>query len=215
MQRLDNRCAGVLMDDLTLVVTALFSIGFGLVDCFFGYRIFRLVLSIIGFIIGAAIGLALTAESAQLTQILVAVVGGLIGAVLMNALYFLGVVIAGALLGALAANLLLAALGVEPNAIFLVIGAIIGGVVALVLNKLTIILSTAFSGAAGIIYGLSLLIPSLGGFDPLGALSRITAERGEPSLILLVAWIILGVAGVGVQYRASEEAEDEQAGATA
>ncbi len=203
------------MDDLTLVVTALFFIGFGLVDCFFGYRIFRLVLSIIGFIIGASIGLALTAESAQLTQILVALVGGLIGAVLMNALYFLGVVIAGALLGALAVNLLLAALGVEPNAVFLVIGAVIGGVVALVLNKLTIILSTAFSGAAGIIYGLSLLIPSLGGFDPMGALSRINAERGEPSLILVVAWIILGVAGVGVQYRASEEAEEEQAGATA
>lgn len=203
------------MDDLTLVVTALFSIGFGLVDCFFGYRIFRLVLSIIGFIIGASIGLSLTAESAQLTQILVALVAGLIGAVLMNALYFLGVVIAGALLGALAANLLLSALGVEPNAIFLVIGAVVGGVVALVLNKLTIILSTAFSGAAGVIYGLSLLIPGLGGFDPLGALTRINAERGEPSLILLVAWIILGVAGMGVQYRASEAAEEEQASASA
>jgi hypothetical protein len=92
---------------------------------------------------------------------------------------------------------------------------VIGGVVALVLNKLTIILSTAFSGAAGVIYGLTLFIPSLGGFDPMGALSRINAERGEPSLILVVAWIILGVVGVGVQYRASEEAEEEQAGAPA
>jgi hypothetical protein len=203
------------MDNLTLIVTALFAIVFGAVSCFFGYRIFRVVLSIIGFIIGASIGLSLTAESAQLTQILAAMAGGAIGAIVMNALYFLGVVIAGALLGALAVNLFLAALGVEPNVIFLIIGAVAGGAVALILNKLTIILSTAFSGASAIVYGASLLVPSLGGFDPLGALSRIGAERGEPSVILLVAWIILGVVGVGVQYRASEAAEEEeQAGAT-
>jgi hypothetical protein len=212
--RFDDRCAGVFMDDLTRIAVALFSIGFGLVACFFGFRIFRLVLSIIGIILGASIGLALTADSTQLTQILVALAGGLIGAVVMNALYFLGVVIAGAWLGALAANLLVAALGIEPNVIFLVIGAVVGGVVALVLNKLMIILSTAFSGAAGVIYGLTLIFPSLGGFDPLGALSMINAEQGEASLILLVAWIILGVAGVGIQYRASEELE-EQAGVPA
>jgi hypothetical protein len=194
------------MDSLALIATALFSIIFGIVACFFGYRIFRVVLSILGFIVGASIGMALVGESTQTTQFLVALVGGLIGAVVMNALYFLGIVIAGALLGALLVNLLLAALGVEPNVVFLVVGAIVGGAVAVVLNKQMIILSTAFSGAAGVIYGLTLFIPDLGGFDPLGTLSR--ANQSQPSLVLLVAWIILGIAGVGAQYRASEAEED-------
>jgi hypothetical protein len=202
------------MDAAVLIVTAIFSVVFGIVACFFGYRIFRVVLSILGFIVGASIGMALTGDSTQATQLLVAVVGGVIGAVLMNALYFLGIVIAGAFLGALLVNLLLAALGVEPNVVFLVIGAIVGGAVALVLNKLTIMLSTAFSGAAAVIYGLSLFIPDLGGFDPLGVLSRAN-QQSEPSLILLVAWIILGIAGVGAQYRASDDDEAEQLGATA
>ncbi len=200
------------MDPAALIVTAIFSIVFGIVDCFFGYRIFRVVLSILGFIVGASIGMGLVAESTQTTQLLVALVGGVIGAVLMNALYFLGIVIAGAFLGALLVNLLLAALGVEPNVVFLVIGAIVGGAVALVLNKLTIMLSTAFSGAAAIIYGVSLFIPDLGGFDPMGALSR--TSQSEPSLVLLIAWIILGIAGVGMQYRASEDELAEQAGVT-
>ena len=198
------------MDPTALIATALFSIVFGIADCFFGYRVFRVVLSILGFIVGASIGLSLVGPSTQTTQFVVALVGGLIGAIVINALYFLGIIIAGALLGALLVNLLLAALGVEPNVILLVIGAIIGGAVALVLNKFTIILSTAFSGAAAIIYGLTLFIPDLGGFDPLGALSR--AERSEPSLILLIAWIILGIAGVGIQYRASEAEEAEELG---
>jgi hypothetical protein len=200
------------MDPAVLIVTAIFSIAFGLVSCFFGYRIFRVVLSIMGFILGASIGMALAAEGTQTTQLLVALVGGVIGAVVMNALYFLGIVIAGAFLGALLVNLLLAALGVEPNIVFLVIGAIVGGAVALVLNKMTIMLSTAFSGAAAVIYGLSLFIPDMGGFDPLGALSQ--ANQSQPSLVLLIAWIILGIAGVGVQYRASEDEVTEQAGVT-
>lgn len=200
------------MDPVALIATALFSIVFGLVTCFFGYRIFRVVLSILGFIVGASVGLALAADSAQTAQFFIALIGGIIGAVLMNALYFLGIIIAGALLGALLVNLVLAAVGVEPNAVFLIIGALVGGVIAMVLNKLMIILSTAFSGAAGIVYGLGLLIPGLGSFDPLGALGRMNTARNEPSLLLLVAWIMLGIAGVGVQYRASEQDELEQGG---
>jgi Domain of unknown function (DUF4203) len=198
------------MQDLWLIVTALFSIAFGIIDCFFGYRIFRIILSIIGFIVGASIAMSLVAADTQLVTILAAIVGGIIGAILMNVLYFLGVIISGALLGALLANLLLTAVGVEPNAIILVIGAILGGAAALAMNKLMIILSTAFSGAAAIVYGVSLFIPNLGGFDPLSALRRGTAPQSEPSLLLFVVWIILGIVGFGFQYRAYQQDEIEQ-----
>jgi hypothetical protein len=201
------------MQDLWLVVTALFSVAFGLIDCFFGYRIFRLILSIIGFIVGASIAMNLVTADTQLVTILVAVIGGVIGAILMNALYFIGVIIAGALLGALLANLLLVAVGIEPNALLLIIAAILGGAVALALNQLMIILSTAFSGAAAIVYGISLFIPGLGGFDPLGALRRGTETQSEPSLMLLLLWFILGIVGFAVQYRARQKDElEEQAG---
>jgi hypothetical protein len=198
------------MDPVALVAMALFSMIFGILDCFFGYRIFRVVLSILGFIVGASIGMSLAADGTQATQLIAALIGGLIGAVVMNALYFVGIVIAGALLGALLVNIFLAALGVEPNALFLIIGAIVGGAVALVLNKFMIILSTGFSGAASVIYGITLFFPDLGGFDPLGALSRGNAGRSESSVVLVVAWIILGIAGVGVQYRASEQDQAQQ-----
>lgn len=198
------------MDDLWLIVTALFSVAFGLIDCFFGYRIFRLILSIVGFIVGASIAMSLVPADSQLVTILIAVIGGIVGAILMNVLYFIGVIIAGALLGALLANLLLAAVGIEPNAILLIIAAILGGAAALALNKLMIILSTAFSGAAAIIYGISLFIPGLGGFDPLGALRRGTQTQSEPSLMLLLGWIVLGIIGFVVQYRASQDDELEQ-----
>jgi len=201
-----------MQSDLGLMLAALFSVAFGVVTCFAGYRIFRLVLSIVGFIIGASIGLALASGGTQLAQILIALFAGIIGAIVMNALYFVGVVIAGALLGALLASILAGALGMDAGIVVLAAGAVVGGVVALLLNRLMVILSTAFGGAAAIVYGVSLLFPGAGAFAPIGILPG--ASSGEQSTALLAVWIVLGVIGFAVQYRASEESADQTTSAS-
>src|SRR5688500_15555742 len=81
----------------------------GIVACFFGYRLFRIVLAIFGFIVGALVASSIFGASDTGPMIAAAIVGGLAGAGILIAAYFVGVAIVGAVLGALIANLLFAA----------------------------------------------------------------------------------------------------------
>src|SRR4029450_9495421 len=83
----------------------------GIVACFFGYRMFRLVLAIFGFILGAFAASSLFAASAPPRVLVAAAVGGLAGAGILIAAYFVGVALVGAGLGALVANLAFSASG--------------------------------------------------------------------------------------------------------
>src|SRR5687768_7904111 len=77
----------------------------GALACFGGFRLFRIVLGVYGFILGAMVTTSVMGTSSTGALILAAVVGGLIGAVLMIAAYFVGVGLIGAALASLAVHL--------------------------------------------------------------------------------------------------------------
>ena len=70
----------------------------GTVACFFGYRLFRIVLAIFGFIFGALAASSLFGASDTGPMLLAAIVGGLLGAAVLWAAYFVGVALFGAAL---------------------------------------------------------------------------------------------------------------------
>ena len=76
----------------------------GFLSCFAGYRLFKLILAIYGFVLGAAIANATMGVSATVPAVLTAVVGGLAGAVILVLAYFVGIALVGASLGALVAH---------------------------------------------------------------------------------------------------------------
>src|SRR4249920_4046572 len=85
---------------------AAFLIAGGLVSCFAGYRLFRVVLSIYGFILGALLATSIAGAGSTGTLLIWALVGGLAGALILNLAYFLGVVLVGASIGAMLATVL-------------------------------------------------------------------------------------------------------------
>src|SRR5688500_17965792 len=93
----------------------------GTVACFFGYRLFRIVLAIFGFIVGAFAASSVFGVSDTGPMIVAAVVGGLIGAGLLIAAYFVGVALVGAALGAVTANLMFAATAQDPHFLVLIL----------------------------------------------------------------------------------------------
>ena len=125
----------------------------GLLSCFAGYRIFRVVLGIYGFILGALLASSAMGTDQTVWMIVAAIVGGLVGALILIAAYFVGVALIGAGLGALAANLTAASLGREPHIFVLILLAIVGALAALALQRYVIIVSTAFGGAWTAIVG--------------------------------------------------------------
>src|ERR1051326_1576450 len=76
----------------------------GIVSCFAGYRVFRIVLGIYGFIIGALFASAAVGTEHTAWMIGAAFAGGVVGALILIVAYFVGVALIGALVGAMAAS---------------------------------------------------------------------------------------------------------------
>jgi hypothetical protein len=174
----------------------------GVVSCFYGYRLFRIVLAIAGFIFGAALASSLFGASDNNLMVGAAIVGGLIGAGLLFAAYYVGVALAGASLGVLAAHLLASATNSDPNFLVIVAAAVIGAIGSMYLQRYFIIVFTAFGGAWTLIVGV---MASLGNrAAAAAALSSdvwvfypLSPAPGKNWLVY--AWAVLALIGASVQ----------------
>src|SRR3954465_4730762 len=111
----------------------------GIVACFFGYRLFRTVLAIFGFILGALAASSVFGISNTTLMLVAAIAGGLVGAFILIAAYFVGVAPGGAGLGAVIANLVFSGGGRDPSVLVVVLFSIAGAVGATYLQRYFII----------------------------------------------------------------------------
>jgi hypothetical protein len=181
----------------------------GLVSCFAGYRLFRIVLTLYGFVLGALVATSIVGAGNTGALVLWAIVGALIGAAILNLAYFLGVVLVGASIGAMFATLLWGRSGHEPNTLIVVLFAVAGAVAASILQRYVIIVGTAFGGAWTAVVGALALAgnaaaakaASISDVWVVYPLDPAPGRRWVP-----VAWLILGTAGLFTQLRAGAPA---------
>ena len=126
----------------------------GLLACFAGYRLFRFVLGMYGLILGAMVTTSWMGASSTWTLVLAAAVGGILGALLMIAVYFVGVGLIGAGLAALVLNLGWRFIGGEPPTLVLVIACVLGALGALSVVRYVVIVGTAIAGSWTLIVGV-------------------------------------------------------------
>jgi hypothetical protein len=174
----------------------------GTVACFFGYRLFRIVLAIFGFILGALAASSLFGASDTGPMLIAAIVGGLLGAAVLMAAYFVGVAMVGAGLGAAIASIGFSAADREPGVFVVVLLAIAGAVGAVYLQRYFIIVGTAFGGAWTMLLGAMALIGDPGALAAAAAgdvwvVYPLTPAPGREWVP--IAWLILSLVGVGVQ----------------
>ena len=174
----------------------------GLLACFAGYRLFRIVLGIYGLILGAFVTTSWMDSSSVWTLTLAAIVGGILGAALMIAAYFVGVGLIGAGLAALVLNLAWRAIGGEPPTLVLVIACVLGALGALSVVRYVVVAGTAIAGAWTLIVGAVAL---MGDRDALRAASAGDVWVFYPLDPLpdrwwyTVLWVALSVVGAAVQ----------------
>jgi hypothetical protein len=177
----------------------------GILVCFWGYRLLKFTLGLLGFIAGAYAGweIGLSVLHANNGMALVcALIGGIIGIVLYVWLYFLGVFLLGATAGAIVAAAFFNGAGHPPQPVILLAISVGFGIFALVAQKFMIVISTAFSGAYLITAGIWPLVAS--GQNP----SRIWLDptRSNPlgnwGYAALTLWVVLGIIGTSIQFRA-------------
>jgi len=174
----------------------------GIVACFGGYRLFRVVLGIYGFILGAMITTSVMGTSSTWALVVAAIVGGLIGSVLMVAAYFVGIGLIGAALASLAVHVVWRVMGGDPPTLLLVVMAVLGALGALSVARYVAVIGTALAGSwTMIVGGLAL---SGRKFNSLPVTSEnIWVVYGAGPLpgnwVVIGSWVALALAGAVVQ----------------
>jgi hypothetical protein len=176
----------------------------GLLACFAGYRLFKVVLGVYGFVLGALIGSSAVGSDSTTWMLVAVLVGGALGALALILAYFAGVALVGAGAAALLLHFALAAFGREPHIALVVAVAVAGAIVAMMLQRYVIVLTTAFGGAWTVLVGGL----ALGG----DGLATRAAAKGNVWIAypfhpapgerwVMAAWVVLGIVGTLVQLR--------------
>ena len=174
----------------------------GIVACFFGYRLFRIVLAIFGFILGAFLASSIFGMSDTGPMLIAFLVGGLIGSAILFLAYYAGVALIGAGLGAFAANLAFAAGDTAPHFLVVIFMSIAGAAAAMYLQRYFIIVGTAFGGAWTMIVGVMAMIGDEAAMAAAAAGNVWVAYPLDPApgqQWVPYAWLALGAIGTGVQ----------------
>jgi hypothetical protein len=177
-------------------------LGAGVLACFYGYRSFRIVLAIFGFLFGAFVTSSFFGASSTGPMVVAALVGGLVGAGLLYAAYFVGVALTGAVLGAVIANLAFATGNHDPGVLTVILCAIAGAIGAMYLQRYFIIVGTAFGGAWTMIVGAMALLGDKRAMAAAASqdvwvmypLDPAPGRRWVP-----VVWIVLSLVGTAIQ----------------
>jgi hypothetical protein len=174
----------------------------GALTCFAGYRLFRVVLGIYGFVLGAMIASSTVGVNSTGAMVAAALIGGLVGAVVLMLAYFVGIALVGAGLGALLANVAWGQVAArDPPALAVILVSVAGAFIAMWLQRYVIVVGTAFGGGWTVIVGAVNLFAARG-VARGGSASEVWIlyptsigdQRWAP-----VAWVLLGLAGTAVQ----------------
>jgi hypothetical protein len=196
------------------IVFGVIAIGLGLVLCFAGYRLFRILIAIWGFFVGFLIGSQVTANLTgtvflgTVTSWVAGLLAGLVLAALAYTLYKIAIILLGASLGYTVGAGVMVALGFDPNGFQVVIAGLVLALVLAVLIlkfnlvRLLIIINTALSGANILLIGVLVL------------LNRVPLEFSHVGLVggyilSSLGWTILwlAIAAVGIAAQASRNSD--------
>ena len=176
----------------------------GAVACFAGYRLFRVVLAVYGFILGAMLASSLMGITNTTGMIVAGFVGGVVGALLFTFAYYVAIGILGASMAVFLVHVFWDyTRHAEPPAVPIIVASIGGAIIAMVLQRYVIIVSTAFSGAWTMIVGAMAMAGNRVAERAAAAnnvwilypLAPAPGQRWVP-----VAWFVLGLCGVVVQF---------------
>ncbi len=195
----------------------LIALVFGVAVAFRGYRFFLVLLPILGFVIGFALGaqtLQAIFDVGFLTTVTSWVVGFLVGllfGVLSYLFYFIGVALLSFGLGYAIGAGFMGLIGFDLGLISWLVGMVAGVALALVViffnvQKWVIVAITSFFGSAAIIGSLMLVLGRIS-IEDLG--TNAVGRAIEDSFLWLLFYLVIAVLGIASQIGISQTVELE------
>ena len=167
-----------------------------------GYRLFRLVLTLFGFYIGALAATAVLGPSDRTLLVFAALGGGAVGALIMFFGYFVGVALVGAGIGAFGVHMIWSRLGSDPHAFVVILAAVAGAATAMWLQRYVIVIATAVAGGWTMVWGAMRVIDSSSNLAQRPPVWMVYPLDLSPDRRwVLATWAAVGLLGVFVQLR--------------
>ena len=197
------------------VFVALITAAIGLIALFFGYRIFKLLLPLLGFFVGLVVGAQVVASifGEGFLASVIGIVAGLVVGLLFGALayvwWWLGVILVFAGMGYALGYAILPAFGLDADLISVLIGLAVAavfaiGAIVLRMPKLVVIGVTALWGSGASIAAWLVLTNEI---EPeqlgYGAVSAVVAH----SAFWLIVYLAVAVIGMAFQLASTREYE--------
>lgn len=198
---------------LELILIGILLICIGFISLAAGYRLVRLLLPLIGFVIGFLIGVgiveAITGDGSG-ASLLAGLVGagvGILVAILAYTFYTFAVLVLAVAVGAGLSAAIMIALGFQPGSPAVAIVAMLGGFALVLLTlffkleQIFLVVLTAVFGAGAMIVGLALAL----GRIPLSVVGSGEALPPllQSSLLAFLIYLIVVIVGVVVQTQIS------------
>jgi hypothetical protein len=203
----DSKGAGmVLLQNSAVVMILLWS----LANCFYGYRIFRVMTAFYSIVFVALLAAFLAAPLGPIVLLLALIVGILVGWLLRSSMYYVIVFIMGFAIGyvvVLVAMCLLAAFAPELSEVVrMIVAGVIGvaaGALALVLHRPIFIAGSAFFGAVGAVACVDFFINRGGSimaaYGRNGPIWLVRDLFQTGNFIILLSMAVATAAGILVQ----------------
>jgi hypothetical protein len=193
---------------LLWVVAAFFM---GLLNCFFGYRLFIVIVALLGLTLGASLGYLIGSwmEGGIVTLVLVMILG-LIGAWASVSGYYAFIFVVGAFGFALLAAFVSGIYSQNVSVLLLILVGLVGGFVALWLQRIIIIIATAAQGALASVLAVAALV-SGGGLEAYRGLfyrfldGDLARTGGVWFYVGTLLWLIVFAFGLVAQFTRGKE----------
>lgn len=162
----------------------------GLVSCFFGYPLFRMMLIFAGLIGGYLIAQSFFLTGPQWLVLVVGISTAIVMAFLAYPLWGIGVFLIGAALGIMILSSIALVLNTSQTVMILLalLGAVVMGYLFYKIRDLSVMLTTALCGAVEVAYGIGLFVPAF------------AFRYGGANFLVLGVMFALGCIGFVAQY---------------
>jgi hypothetical protein len=181
----------------------------GMLYCFVGYRVFKLMLVLTGFLLAGGVSAAIVSAGFPDNLAVPAAIGiicGVLGAGVLLFLYRLGVFVVGAAFGALLSFQLLQMQQAAWVGLAIVLSGLLAGGLALFLERPVLSFAMAVVGAWLMVSCAAVVLFS-------GGALKLDPDDVSPSAawLLLLAWMVLTVFGLMTQYGRKKKPEPRAA----
>lgn len=186
------------------ILTGIILLVIGAVSCFFGLRIYRIVLALSGFVVGYYVASGALLGQGDMVQIVGGIIAGLIVALLFWTFYRFAYILFGAFLGLALAGVIGTSFNLEGvvyivlAVVLLIVGALVGNALADTMIRL----ATAFGGAVQMVSGVAAIAAAASISIPLADPTHGGANtESTAGIITLIAVVVLGIIGFLYQAR--------------